>query len=42
MKPRREVFLKSEWPQIVQRIRRLDLDLRELLNAVDNGKRSKS
>ena len=42
MKTEREVFLKSEWPQIVQRIRRLDLDPRELLNAVDDGKRSKS
>ena len=42
MKNEREVFLKSEWPQIVQRIRRLDLDPRELLNAVDDGKRSKS
>ena len=42
MKNEREVFLKSEWPQIVLRIRRLDLDPRELLNAVDDGKRSKS
>lgn len=42
MKNERDVFLKSEWPQIVQRIRRLDLDPKELLNAVDDGKRSKS
>ncbi|MBU6469914.1 MAG: GntR family transcriptional regulator [Gammaproteobacteria bacterium] len=42
MKNEREVFMKTEWPQIVLRIRRLDLDPRELLNAVDDGKRSKS
>lgn len=42
MKNEREVFLKSEWPQMVLRIRRLDLDPKELLNAVDDGKRSKS
>ncbi len=42
MKNEREVFLKTEWPQIVQRIGRLDLDVKELLKAVDDGKRSKS
>lgn len=42
MKNEREVFLKSEWPQIISRIERLDLDPRELLKAVDDGKRSKS
>ena len=42
MKNEREVFLKSEWPQIVARIQRLDLDPNELLHAVDDGKRSKS
>ncbi|MGB9429192.1 MAG: GntR family transcriptional regulator [Gammaproteobacteria bacterium] len=42
MKNEREVFLKIEWPQIVQRIRRLDMDPKELLNAADDGKRSKS
>jgi len=42
MKNEREVFLKSEWPGIVLRIQRLDLDAKELLAAVDDGKRSKS
>ncbi|MGH8292472.1 MAG: GntR family transcriptional regulator [Gammaproteobacteria bacterium] len=42
MKNEREVFLKSEWPQIVARIQRLDLDAKELLDAVNDGKRSKS
>lgn len=42
MKNEREVFLKIEWPQMVQRIGRLDLDVKELLKAVDDGKRSKS
>ena len=42
MKNEREVFLKTEWPQMVQRIGRLDLDVKELLKAVDDGKRSKS
>ncbi|MBU6510388.1 MAG: GntR family transcriptional regulator [Gammaproteobacteria bacterium] len=42
MKNEREVFLKSEWPQIIARIERLDLEPRELLKAVDDGKRSKS
>ncbi len=42
MKNEREAFLKTEWPQMLQRIGRLDLDVRELLKAVDDGKRSKS
>ena len=42
MKNEREAFLKAEWPLIVQRIGRLDLDVKELLKAVDDGKRSKS
>jgi GntR family transcriptional regulator len=42
MKNEREAFLKTEWPQMVQRISRLDLDVKELLKAVDDGKRSKS
>lgn len=42
MKNERELFLKTEWPQIVQRIGRLDLDAKELLKAVDDGKGSKS
>jgi DNA-binding transcriptional regulator YhcF (GntR family) len=42
MKNEREAFLKNEWPQILQRIDRLDLDAKELLQAVDDGKRSKS
>lgn len=42
MKNEREVFLKTEWPQMMQRIDRLDLDVKELLKAVDDGKRSKS
>ncbi|MGH8280991.1 MAG: GntR family transcriptional regulator [Gammaproteobacteria bacterium] len=42
MKNERDVFLKTEWPLILQRIARLDLDMKELLNAADDGKRSKS
>ncbi len=42
MKNEREAFLNTEWPQMLQRIGRLDLDVRELLKAVDDGKRSKS
>lgn len=41
MKNERDVFLKDEWPRIVTRIQRLDLDVKELLTAVDNEKRSK-
>jgi GntR family transcriptional regulator len=42
MKNEREAFLKTEWPQMLQRIERLDLDVKELLKAVEDGKRSKS
>lgn len=42
MKNEREVFLKTEWPQIVARIARLGLDVKELLSAADSGKRSKT
>jgi len=42
MKNEREAFLKTEWPQMLQRIGRLDLDVKELLKAVEDGKRSKS
>lgn len=41
MKHEREAFLKTEWPQMLQRISRLDLDVKELLEAVEDGKRSK-
>ena len=41
MKNEREQFLKNEWPQIVQRIERLDLDVQELVKGVnaDKGKK---
>ncbi|MGH8371962.1 MAG: GntR family transcriptional regulator [Gammaproteobacteria bacterium] len=42
MKNEREVFLKSEWPQIVERIQRLGLEAGELLKAVKSGEGSKS
>ncbi len=42
MKSERELFLKTDWPLIVQRIMRLDLEVKELLKFVDDGKRSKS
>jgi len=42
MKNEREVFLKSEWPQIVERIQRLGLEPDELLKAVKGGEGSKS
>lgn len=42
MKSERELFLKTDWPLIVQRIMRLDLEVKELLKSVDDGKRSKS
>ena len=41
MKNEREQFLKNEWPQIVQRIQRLDLDVQELVKAADTGKGKK-
>ena len=42
MKNEREVFLKSEWPLIVERIQRLGLEADELLKAVKSGEGSKS
>jgi len=42
MKNEREVFLKSEWPQIIERIQRLGLEPGELLKAVKDGEGSKS
>ncbi|HET7922166.1 MAG TPA: GntR family transcriptional regulator [Gammaproteobacteria bacterium] len=41
-KNEREVFLNTEWPQIVERIRRLGLEPGELLKAVADGEGSKS
>ena len=40
MKNEREQFLKNEWPQILLRIERLGLDIRELIKA-DNGEKVK-
>jgi DNA-binding transcriptional regulator YhcF (GntR family) len=40
MKNEREQFMKNEWPQILQRIERLGLDIRELIKA-DNGEKVK-
>ena len=42
MKNEREVFLKSEWPQIIERIQRLGREPGELLKAVKDGEGSKS
>jgi GntR family transcriptional regulator len=42
LKNEREQFLKNEWPLILQRIERLDLDLQELLDAVNESKGKKS
>jgi GntR family transcriptional regulator len=42
MKNEREQFLKNEWPLIVQRIQRLDLDTGDLLKAADEHKGEKS
>jgi GntR family transcriptional regulator len=42
LKNEREQFLKNEWPLILQRIERLDLDLQELLDAVNASKGKKS
>ncbi len=41
MKNEREQFLKNEWPLIVQRIQRLDLDTQDLIKAAnaDKGKK---
>jgi DNA-binding transcriptional regulator YhcF (GntR family) len=40
MKNEREQFLKNEWPQILQRIQRLGLDLMELAREGDKGSKS--
>lgn len=42
MKNEREQFLKNEWPLIMQRIDRLDLDVQELIKSTnaDKGKKS--
>jgi GntR family transcriptional regulator len=42
LKNEREQFLKNEWPLILQRIGRLDLDLQELLDADNESKGKKS
>jgi GntR family transcriptional regulator len=42
MKNERDVFLKSEWPQIVERIQRLGLEPEELLKAAKRGDGSES
>jgi len=38
LKNEREHFLKNEWPLILQRIERLDLDAQELINAARDDK----
>ncbi|HSN16797.1 MAG TPA: GntR family transcriptional regulator [Gammaproteobacteria bacterium] len=40
MKNEREQFLKAEWPQILQRIQRLGLDLMELAREAEKGSKS--
>ena len=40
MKNEREQFLRNEWPQILQRIQRLGLDLMELAREADKGNKS--
>ncbi|HEY1773174.1 MAG TPA: GntR family transcriptional regulator [Gammaproteobacteria bacterium] len=40
MKNEREQFLKNEWPQILQRIQRLGLDLMELAREGHKGSKS--
>jgi GntR family transcriptional regulator len=40
MKNEREQFLKTEWPQILQRIQRLGLDLMDLAKDADKGSKS--
>ncbi|HET7175901.1 MAG TPA: GntR family transcriptional regulator [Gammaproteobacteria bacterium] len=42
MKNEREQFLKNEWPQIVQRIQRLGLDMMELMKLETDGKGKKA
>ena len=41
MKNEREQFLKNEWPQILQRIQRLGLDMMELIKLETDGKGKK-
>ena len=40
MKNEREQFLTAEWPQILQRIQRLGLDLMELARDAEKGSKS--
>ena len=40
MKNEREQFLRNEWPQILQRIQRLGLDLMELAREAEKGNKS--
>jgi GntR family transcriptional regulator len=42
MKNEREQFLKNEWPQLMQRIQRLGLDIQELVDADNADKVKKS
>ena len=42
MKNEREQFLKNEWPQILQRIQRLGLELQELAKAENDARAKKS
>ncbi|HEU5398185.1 MAG TPA: GntR family transcriptional regulator [Gammaproteobacteria bacterium] len=42
MKNEREQFLKNEWPQILQRIQRLGLDMMELIKLETDGKGKKA
>lgn len=42
MKNEREQFLKNEWPQILQRIQRLGLDMMELMKLDTDGKVKKT
>jgi GntR family transcriptional regulator len=42
MKNEREQFMKNEWPQILQRIQRLGLDMQELIKADNEDKVRKS
>lgn len=40
MKNEREQFLRNEWPQILQRIQRLGLELTELAREAEKGNKS--
>jgi len=40
MKNEREQFIKNEWPQILQRIQRLGLDLMDLARDAEKGSKS--